>query len=104
MTQVYASAMPISYADDSDDDWEPLTRLVLEAAYEAIFVVAMQSAAQTGVDRLFLTRLGGGAFCNPSGWLNDAIARAVTRFAACDLDVALVSFGRPSPDNRALLT
>ncbi|MBC7735757.1 MAG: hypothetical protein H7245_00675 [Candidatus Saccharibacteria bacterium] len=104
VTQVYASAMPISYANDSDDDWEPLARLVLEAAYEATFAVAMQSAAQTGVNRLFLTRLGGGAFGNPSAWINDAIARAVTRFAACDLDVVLVSFGRPSPDNRALLT
>ena len=103
VTQVYASALPIAYASAPMADWQPLARLVLEAAYDATFAVAAQTALQTGVNRLYLTRLGGGAFGNPPGWITDAIVQAITRFSACDLDVVLVSYGRPDPANRALL-
>jgi O-acetyl-ADP-ribose deacetylase (regulator of RNase III) len=97
--QVYASALPIAYAHDPVADWEPFARLVLEAAYEATLAIA----AMTPSRRVFLTRLGGGAFGNPPGWITDAIAGALTRFAAADLDVRLVSYGRPDPANRPLL-
>ena len=57
----------------------------------------------TGVNRLFLTRFGGGAFDNPPYRIIDAIAEVAAKFGACDLDVVLVSYGRPDPANRALL-
>jgi O-acetyl-ADP-ribose deacetylase (regulator of RNase III) len=84
-------------------EWQPFARLVLEAAYEATFAVAARVSAQTGVNRLYLTRLGGGAFGNPAAWITDAIAGAVRRFSACDLEVILVSHGGANPANRAWL-
>lgn len=98
VTQVYASALPIAYAGGALKDWEPLARLVLEAAYLATLAVALR-----GSRRVFLTRLGGGAFGNPGGWISDAIAAALTRFAHADLQVTLVSYRRPDPENARLL-
>ena len=103
VTQVYASALPIAYAPAPLAEWQAIARLVLQAAYEAALAVAMRNAATTGMNRLFLTRLGGGAFGNPPDWITDAISKAVTKFSACDLDVVLVSYGQPDPANRALL-
>ncbi len=39
VTQVYASAIPVSYHRFESPDFEPLARLVLEAAYEATLLV-----------------------------------------------------------------
>ena len=97
--QVYASALPIAYAHEAVADWEPFARLVLEASYEATLAVA----AQTERRLAFLTRLGGGAFGNPSGWITDAIGTALAQYAASDLEVVLVSHGRPDPANHPLL-
>ena len=55
------------------------------------------------MNRLFLTRFGGGALDNPPFRIIDAIAEVAAKFGACDLDVVLVSYGRPDPANRALL-
>jgi hypothetical protein len=103
VTQVYGSALPIAYFPAPLAVWQPFARLVLEAAYEATFAVAAQVSAQTGVKRVFLTRLGGGAFGNPPEWITDAIAMAASRFSACDLEVIMVSYGRADPANRNLL-
>ena len=97
--QVYASALPIAYAREPVADWEPFARLVLEASYAATLSIA----AQTATRRVFLTRLGGGAFGNPPGWITDAIAAALDAYASADLDVTLVSYGYPDPANRPLL-
>ena len=78
-----------------DAAWRPFARLILDAAYEACFLAARRIAAETGDNRLFLTRLGGGAFGNPDGWISGAIARAFKIGAAAGLDVTLVSYGAP---------
>jgi hypothetical protein len=98
--QVYASALPVAYADELVADWEPFARLVLEAAYLATF----GSALAVGAGRLFLTRLGGGAFGNPPGWITDAMAGAIRAYRAADIDVQIVSHGASNPANRVLLT
>lgn len=103
VTQLYCSALPIAYGTVENALWEPFARLVLEAAYEASLAAALRNAATTGVRRLYLTRLGGGAFGNPGAWIDDAIANAFARFAGNDLDVAIVSYRAPNPANRALL-
>lgn len=103
VTQVYCSALPIAYGQDDVSDWAPFAQMVLQAAYAATLAVAWQNARRTGQRRLYLTRLGGGAFGNPAGWITKAIHAALTRFDGCDLEVALVSYGREDPDNRALL-
>lgn len=99
VTQIYASALPVAYGRGAAAEWEPFARLVLEAAYQATFAIA----AQAGARRLFLTRLGGGAFGNRPGWIDDAILAAARRHPVPGLQVGLVSYGHPDPANRALL-
>lgn len=106
VNQIYASAMPIAYAPAPLPDWEPLARLVLDAAYLATLAAAwrsVQSGQSGSTPRLFLTRLGGGAFGNPSSWITAAIAAALNHWAAAPLDVVMVSYGRADPANQALL-
>jgi len=95
VNQVFCSALPLAYATLPDAAWRPFARLILDAAYEACFLAARRIAAETGDNRLFLTRLGGGAFGNPDGWISGAIARAFKIGAAAGLDVTLVSYGAP---------
>ena len=97
--QVYASALPIAYAHAPAADWEPFARLVLNAAYQATFAATLA----LGAKRLFLTRLGDGAFGNPSDWITDAMAAAIHSWRAAPLEVRIVSHGRANPDNQRLL-
>ena len=87
VTQVYGSALPVAYGEPPAPLWEPLARLVLEASYEA----TLRIARAEGIDRVFLTQLGGGVFGNASAWIEDAIVRAVRTVPS--LDVRLVSYG-----------
>jgi hypothetical protein len=50
-----------------------------------------------------LTLLGGGAFGNHDDWIFDAISRALHKFAAFDLDIAIVSYGSSKPRVRQLI-
>jgi hypothetical protein len=93
VSQAYCSAAPVSYSGQQPDVWEPLARLILDAAYEATFAVAVLNARQTGNNTLFLTSLGGGAFGNPRHWISAARQRALELFAHADLDVVTISYG-----------
>lgn len=84
--------------------WEPLVRLVLEAAYEATLHAALLNAARTHNPRLYLTFLGGGAFGNDRAWILDAILRALACMRGVGLEVNLVSYQRPAPDVVDMLT
>lgn len=96
LTQVYCSAMPVAYSDIDPDVWEPLARVVLEAAYEATMLAAVRNAAQTGNHRVFLTMLGGGAFGNRQDWIADALVRSLRLHGRSGLAVHLVSYGQSS--------
>lgn len=52
---------------------------------------------------MYLALLGAGAFGNAEAWVLDAIERALGRFAGVDLDVAIVSYGRPNAALTSLL-
>mmetsp|Transcript_9867 Transcript_9867/g.10935 ORF Transcript_9867/g.10935 Transcript_9867/m.10935 type:complete len:334 (+) Transcript_9867:156-1157(+) len=93
VAQVYCSAMPVAYSRQSAAKWEHISRLILEAAYEATFHAALSHQAKTGKNVVFLTKLGGGAFGNKSAWISDAIDRSVKLFSDYDLDVRLVRYG-----------
>jgi len=96
VTQAYCSAVPVAYSGPAADDWEPLARLVLEAAYEATLAAATVNAAANGSRVVYLTLLGGGAFGNPTPWIIDAIARAAGIFEHTDLRTAVGD--QPGPD------
>ncbi len=99
VTQVYCSALPIAYSTvgASLEEWEPLARLVLDATYEATFLVALVNAAETGSGRLFLTTVGSGVFGNPKEWVLGAIERCLVRWAFSPLEVAVVSHRSADP-------
>ena len=99
VTQVYASAVPMAYASAGEREWEALARLVLEAAYELTLLIATQSPKK----RVFLTRLGGGAFGNPDAWIDDAIVRAIEQVQGADLEVFLVSHLHSHAHNQMLI-
>jgi hypothetical protein len=97
VSQAFCSALPMNYDPEVPREvWKPFASLVLEAAYEATLCAAMVNAQRGGSNRVMLTRLGGGAFRNPKGWIQVAMRRALHLVAAEDLDVFLVSYGEPS--------
>jgi hypothetical protein len=98
VTQAYCSAMPVAYGAYAQEDWAAFAKLVLEAAYEATFWLALDRKAP-----LFLTLLGGGAFGNRMDWIVGAMERALDLFKGCDLDVRIVSHTRPTPALEPLL-
>lgn len=97
VTQVFCSALPIAYSEYEQELWADFAQLVLNAAYEATLAAAVQNAAETGNNRVFLTLLGGGAFGNPEQWILAAIRRALLLYKKSDLDVAIVSHSRANP-------
>jgi hypothetical protein len=93
VTQAYCSALPIDYVSDLHGaPWEPLARLVLDAAYEATLCVAAITAARTGNRVAYLTRVGAGVFGNPVSWVDAAIERAMARAGGYGLELRLVTY------------
>ncbi|MEM7473505.1 MAG: hypothetical protein AAF483_00795 [Planctomycetota bacterium] len=92
VSQAFCSALPILYTEHSMELWEPFARLVLEATYEATLCAAIENAARTGVSKLFLTLVGGGAFGNDLSWIIDALKRSIFLYPASGLDIAVVSY------------
>ncbi|MBP1466864.1 hypothetical protein EYB53_014210 [Candidatus Chloroploca sp. M-50] len=103
VSQAYCSALPVAYASHPTDLWEPFARMVLEAAYEATLCAGIINAATHGSPRIFLTLLGGGVFGNDIRWIIASIARALHRYQAYGLDVAIVSHGRSNDYVRQLI-
>lgn len=103
VTQAYGSALPVTYAAGADGDWAPFARLILEATYEATFALAARMVARRGSAKLYLTRIGGGAFGNDPAWINSAIRSAARRIPMSGIEVIMVSHGSANPDNQTLL-
>jgi hypothetical protein len=102
VTQVFCSAFPISYSRIDASAWEPLARLVLDAAYEGTLAAAAVAAAARGNRTVYLTWVGAGACGNPRGWVFEALQRAVELHRTAGLDVQVVSM-TPHPEVRALM-
>ena len=94
VTQVYCSALPVSYSPLPADQWEPFARLVLEATYEATLWAALKNYKQTGMRKVFLTLVGGGAFGNKMEWILESLQQALEQFDTTPLKVYMVSYGR----------
>lgn len=91
VTQAFCSALPVSYQRSVPKAlWATFASLVLEAAYEATLLCALENLARGGSQRVYLTRLGGGAFGNDDRWINDAIVRALDLARDWPLDVRIV--------------
>ncbi len=96
VSQIYCSAVPVSYSPEPASAWEPLARLILEATYEATFHAAVLNKERNGSNILFLTMIGGGAFGNQPEWIIDAIRRALRLHEHSGLDIRMVSHRYPN--------
>lgn len=103
VTQAFCSALPVEYAGGSPRDWAPFATLVLEAAYEATLLAARLNVQRGGSSRVFLTRVGGGAFGNDLAWIQKALVRALGLCRDAALDVRVVARGEPDAEHRELV-
>lgn len=103
VSQAYCSALPVAYTPHPPELWEDFARLVLEAAYEATLCAAILNAVDTGNTTVFLTLLGGGVFGNRRVWIIDSMLQGLSQYVDWNLDVAIVSHGRPNPDVQRVL-
>lgn len=94
ITQVFCSALPIRYSEVEGEKWAAFAQLILDALYEATFLIALQNMERSGNNRLLLTLIGGGAFGNEQDWIFRAIRKAVLLHANSPLEVDIVSYGR----------
>jgi hypothetical protein len=102
VSQAFCSALPVAYGGPRPSAWEPLARLVLQGAYEATLLAAVEQANGGGSDIVLLTRVGGGAFGNDDVWIDDAIVRAIEIVERAGLDIRQVGYGRVHPSSRAI--
>jgi hypothetical protein len=98
VTQAFCSALPVAYGGGRRQAWEAFARVVLEAAYEATLLAAVDRVPNV----VLLTRVGGGAFGNADEWIDDAIVRAIKIVESAGLDIRLVSYGSVHPSFRAI--
>lgn len=98
VNQAYCSALSCGYSRSPSTLWEPLARLVLEAAYEATLLAAAGAqSAGTGSGVVWLTFLGGGVFGNDAAWIADAITVALKNTAHLGLDIRIAHYRRYNP-------
>lgn len=102
VSQAFCSALPVAYGSVRRSAWEAFARLVLEAAYEATLLAAVEQSVAGVSDIVLLTRVGGGAFGNADEWIDDAIVRALGIVEHAGLDIRLVSHSRVHPSFRAI--
>jgi hypothetical protein len=101
VSQAFCSALPVAYGSAPRSAWEAFARLILEAAYEATLLAAVDRVSNI----VLLTRVGGGAFGNANkwiDWIDDAIVRALAIVEYAGLDIRLVGHGRVHPSSRAI--
>jgi hypothetical protein len=98
VTQVYCSALPVTYTDFPYVQWESFARMILEAAYESTLHAALLNLHHTGNNKLYLTLLGGGAFGNRTEWIYDAMKTALRNVRQYPLDVYIVSYRHSKPE------
>jgi hypothetical protein len=98
VSQAFCSALPVAYGGGGRSAWQAFARVILEAAYEATLLAAVDRESNI----VLLTRVGGGAFGNADEWIDDAIVRALAIVERAGLDIRLVSHGRIHDSNRAI--
>ena len=104
VSQIFCSALPVSYARRSIEksEWKNFATLVLEGAYEATILAAIINHEHTGCNKLYLTALGGGAFGNAEKWIFDSMQRALEKYSNFGLDICIVSYSTSNTHARRL--
>lgn len=93
VSQIYCSALPISYCNIELSLWEKFARIILEATYEATLHAAVFNMENNNSNIVYLTLVGGGAFGNRQQWILESIHQVLRKFKNVPLDVRIVSYG-----------
>jgi hypothetical protein len=93
VSQIYCSALPVTYSQIESYYWESFARLILEATYEATLYAAMINFNKGNSNKVFLTLVGGGAFGNDIDWILESLIKAIEKFKNVPLEVRIVSYG-----------
>lgn len=88
VTQVFCSAVSLSYADNIKEKWEPFAKLVLEAVYESTLWATLLYGKSK---KVYLNYVGGRSFGNDREWIESAISRALEIFKNYPLEVIIVT-------------
>lgn len=109
VTQVYSSALPVSYSRLASTRFRLFASIVLEATYRATLAAGVLNAYGSqskdhGASKktVYLTLVGGGAFGNEIEWILSAIRKALVQYQAWDLDVVIVSYQPLLPDGAVM--
>ena len=92
VSQIYCSALPIAYFQILK--YCPnFSRMILHAVYEATFACAAGIVINNAKRiKVFLTRVGGGVFGNPSAYIDEAINAAKNKFRDYPIDVFMINY------------
>ena len=96
VTQVFCSAIPVTYNNIKTDLLEPFSHLILEASYEATLLAGALNSLRYKSDSVYLTLLGGGAFGNDESWIISSIEKVFNETFCYGLDVKIVCYDEPS--------
>ena len=94
VSQIYCSALPVSYCSIDKIYWESFSRIILEALYESTLYAALLNLERTNSNKVFLTLVGGGAFGNEENWIVESMQQAIRKFRNTPLNVKVVSYGQ----------
>lgn len=112
VAQIYCSSVPMPITNESNDpfynmhlsdnllDWEPFITAIQEAIFEITYTAAIElfkKNGSTGRQKVFLTGVGCGVFCNPHTWSKNAINATNDKFKDYPLDVYYVDFKGNEP-------
>ncbi|MCJ8292690.1 MAG: hypothetical protein HRT58_22575 [Crocinitomicaceae bacterium] len=93
VSQIYCSALPVTYSHIDPALWKVFAKLILEATYEATLHTALINYKNTGNNKVYLTLVGGGAFGNARDWIFDSMRKSLLKFVNTPLDIKIVSYG-----------
>lgn len=96
VTQVYCSALPVSYATTDARKWEKFAKLILDATYEATMLAAIENREKTDNNKVYLTLVGGSAFGNKPEWIIDAVVNNLRKFENNGLEFYFISHRQPN--------
>ena len=111
VSQIYCSAYPVAYSTDpptmppgsksgvpgtSVKEYELLSSMILHAVYYSTLAYAVSRITPDEPrKKVFLTKVGGGAFGNDVNIIDNAIYNAVSHFTAYPIDVYIVEYKDP---------
>lgn len=104
ITQVFCSALPISYSIVDKYLWHSFAQLVLEATYEATILLGLKNYIKNQNNQVYLTLIGGGVFGNDLNWILKAIKKVIVKYQDFPLDVKIVSYQKSKPEIQLFLS